>query len=762
MGSETTPKPKQENISRNQPRAGTDATQTETPAPEAAPAAQSESGETLLTTPEATDLQKGLSHRVEKITEKQAQDDRVRLSETVIRDIRCKRYLLHSPTGTNEKPAQRIADTKTETARRISAYTDHVENRSDGTWYTLNYKKVKDSHEREVGLGEVLGLDPDIQMVEIEKIVNGKAVKLTLKRAVVAEGKKYAGRVGFVLAKAVSEFSQYSVGDYVPTFTGENFRIVSGNETPVQGDSPGVTKRMNEYVSDITQDKKARDSYREHLKTHPVHASSGKIQVEIDDATLTAAERKLRAIWPEERVPQRYWFNSNDTRGHQSLGRFQFYGATLFKFLKYVQNVEPARWESLSAGVKKKLARQEAIFQEGKSLTGDAKLTQAEAEEVLEKLFSTGLDYKFRAIQLTKRIIPSIQKLASEIPEYADTINELTNDNRYLVAVYDMVNNCGSGGAKKILREAFRLLKDRNINPPTLTEMYVAMVEASLSQFSDRRAIRTLAALPMILGITLGMDKKAVKPSIKLWPSASYERKKDIVEEIQKGKRIRRAQESEQETETATPTQFIEKINPSTGLTAADIRAAERECSKAERLEKIIQRPHFLKIVKYIAKKVGIPPEAIIVVTKREVGGKLDPNLTGDKGKAVGMGGFHKPAHDFAKQYKGIFKRVMANFTEDDPSNIKRAQYIVADLLEIAILLKRRADKSGLQIDHTTKLTREQLITLRFGYHTPALHTAILEGPTHKRYEEAQKWFNREKGSYEDYADEVLKIQERV
>lgn len=140
-----------------------------------------------------------------KIDEKIAKEDLEKIQKASIEDIRFKNRLLKSLTA-NEKLEDKIKNLKEETARRIRVYTDE----KNGEWYKLNYQKVGgDEHEFKIGLGDIL-VDPSIKHI---------LVKQAEGPTVYAERGVYNGRVGFGIN-----------GQYLATFTGDKFRIVTDKE----------------------------------------------------------------------------------------------------------------------------------------------------------------------------------------------------------------------------------------------------------------------------------------------------------------------------------------------------------------------------------------------------------------------------------------------------------------------------------------------------------------------------------------------------
>ncbi len=139
---------------------------------------------------------------VKKLKEKPEQLRSI-LGEADILEIRSNAKILFQKLYPNET-ATESQIIEAETTRRISAYTEGEA--TDFGWYTLNYKQVNESHEMQVGLGEIL-LDPSIK--EIEVIRAGRKIKGL-------RGTK-SGRVCFLDQN----------GNYIATYSGDKFRIIT-------------------------------------------------------------------------------------------------------------------------------------------------------------------------------------------------------------------------------------------------------------------------------------------------------------------------------------------------------------------------------------------------------------------------------------------------------------------------------------------------------------------------------------------------------
>jgi|GEM_PF-5928598 len=438
------------------------------------------------------------------------------------------------PKKDKESNMEIVDGLKSETAKRLLAYTCEFEEGAQNgeitdekdswknKWFTLNYSRIGEDHLMKIGLGEIL-LDIDIKEILIDR--NGEII--AAHRGIAKSPPKHEGRIGFI----------DNNGAYIPTLDGHRFKILSSKGANIENPT-----QISSYIQSYKEEERIRGNQNiTHKSQVPDKDSEPQSETPSSDWG-----KRLRKIWPENRVPERYWFRYSDggDRG-QSFGRFQFFRDTFTKFMEYVREKAPHLWDSLSQTVKTKIMTQTEQFKikpRGYRFSQEEKnrffLNETEANELLSKVFkSSGLDYEFRGILLQQNIIPSILKLGDEIPAYRDTIRQLVNDDRYLAGVYDISNNCGSGGAKKVLRTAFQILANMKINPPNLEEMYTAMTQASISEYSKQRGLRTIGALAMILNHTGGsMDKRSMESLITRFIAAkSFNDKKAIISQIVQG-----------------------------------------------------------------------------------------------------------------------------------------------------------------------------------------------------------------------------------
>ncbi len=176
----------------------------------------------LLTPPpeiEAGKLHEPYLKKVEPINEETAESYREVLRASTIGQVRYTTRLLNKEKE-GEGAKQKHEGFVEETVRRLRSYTDVINMRGQ-KWYKLNYERMgKDqdglSHEMNVGLGDVLIASPNIKKLEVIRI-DGERIIAT--RGVIPHG-KHAGRLGYMDEN----------GDYVATFTGDMFRVMSDED----------------------------------------------------------------------------------------------------------------------------------------------------------------------------------------------------------------------------------------------------------------------------------------------------------------------------------------------------------------------------------------------------------------------------------------------------------------------------------------------------------------------------------------------------
>ena len=237
-----------------------------------------------------TVLQAHLDDRYEKAL-KTKNDHISKLAEVDIKKLRSNRTLLtkNLPENTDES---RINKVKTETARRLAAYTTKD---AEG-WYVLNYKDVKISHEMDVGLGDIL-IDEDIEYIEIlkdgESTENGKPI-------IAHRGFTSNGRPCFLDDE----------GDYVTTFSNDKFRIISGKET-----NPKQEKQRSDYLDKLKTTEGNLKRYREHVKKYGITKKFryGKSAIDIGIDEIKQA-KSLKDDYIEKQLTQKNPDTNLDTK----------------------------------------------------------------------------------------------------------------------------------------------------------------------------------------------------------------------------------------------------------------------------------------------------------------------------------------------------------------------------------------------------------------------------------------------------------------
>ena len=159
--------------------------------------------------------------------------------------------------------------------------------------------------------------------------------------------------------------------------------------------------------------------------------------------------------------------------------------------------------------------------------------------------------------------------------------------------------------------------------------------------------------------------------------------------------------------------------------------AAEKECIKGSKnIEKIVARKNYIAVVEYVAKKVEIPASVILAVPHFEVGHRFDPDFFGDRRLALGMGQFHIAGWRWVKK-QPQFKEVMKQVSDQDPNTLERGRSILADIMGVALILKKSFDEYAkvtgykYKMDYTSKPERKVLANLRWRYHVPSYWKAL-------------------------------------
>lgn len=196
-------------------------------------------------------IHKNYLDKIATIPEESAETDRTELKASNIEDIRFNSRLLKKKAEKEDDPTQ-ASSIKEETQRRLKAYTSNC----DAGWYTLDYQRMGSdkkghTHENNIGLGDLL-LDPDIKNILVQK---QDGTKIKAHRGVVPDRKQYAGRQAFLDEN----------NEYVATFTGDKFRILSDTETDFK-DPNALKKYLGEFDSEEKIRAKNKETFDDDMK----------------------------------------------------------------------------------------------------------------------------------------------------------------------------------------------------------------------------------------------------------------------------------------------------------------------------------------------------------------------------------------------------------------------------------------------------------------------------------------------------------------
>ena len=195
-------------------------------------------------------------------------------------------------------------------------------------------------------------------------------------------------------------------------------------------------------------------------------------------------------------------------------------------------------------------------------------------------------------------------------------------------------------------------------------------------------------------------------------------------------------------------------------ITEKTIQLAAQECAKGTSIDKITNRPNLLKVIHYAAGKVKLPPYMIIAVLYHENGLSF-PGKVGDGGKAIGMGQLHLEAWEDVKKTP-LFQQIMSNYTQENPLTIGRGTNPLADILSVAIKLKKGAQFFNYDIDENTDMTNDELdkdgmtrmAKIRWYYHVPGHARAFANKDKYSqaRVAAAEHFLAYKKNRYDKYS----------
>lgn len=165
------------------------------------------------------------------------------------------------------------------------------------------------------------------------------------------------------------------------------------------------------------------------------------------------------------------------------------------------------------------------------------------------------------------------------------------------------------------------------------------------------------------------------------------------------------------------------------GITNEIIEGAAAECAKSSSIEKAAERrKNLMKVLNYIAHKVGVPASAMLAVIYHECGIRFPANI-GDGGKAVGMGQIHPAGWATVKKNPKFSELVGPVILEAG-----RNKNIFVDLVGVAIFMKNGIETFGFNIDDKSSVQylTEEMVTapdgiamsrmswIRMFYHVPS------------------------------------------
>ena len=239
-----------------------------------------------------TTLHADYKNSITKIPTETTKADIATLKKTSVEDIRTKPSLLTKKTTHKS--------IKEESLRRLNAYTTY----SDG-YFTLNYEKMgKDdsgySHEDYIGLGDIF-ISPQAETLAIKKMGQEKEIIVT--RAIITSG-KHRGRIGYIDDN----------NEYVPTFTGDQVRIVTYKKENKPSKFTKSLKHILQYKKEsINREIAPLKSKRPTLEDTPItpikYIEGAQIEKNINGTTYTINEETIRAAELECKTKLR---NSND------------------------------------------------------------------------------------------------------------------------------------------------------------------------------------------------------------------------------------------------------------------------------------------------------------------------------------------------------------------------------------------------------------------------------------------------------------------
>ncbi|MFA7686100.1 MAG: hypothetical protein WCX95_04860 [Candidatus Gracilibacteria bacterium] len=138
------------------------------------------------------------------------------------------------------------------------------------------------------------------------------------------------------------------------------------------------------------------------------------------------------------------------------------------------------------------------------------------------------------------------------------------------------------------------------------------------------------------------------------------------------------------------------------GVTNDIIEKAAAECKKPSEAGDAVERENLMRVLNYIAYKVGVPAYGILAVIKHE-GGVTFPVTGGnqDGGLARGMGQMHPEAWATVKADRR-FSELVGSVMVENPGDAGRNKNIFVDLVGVAVLMKKGFETFKFDVNYNT------------------------------------------------------------
>lgn len=218
------------------------------------------------------------------------------------------------------------------------------------------------------------------------------------------------------------------------------------------------------------------------------------------------------------------------------------------------------------------------------------------------------------------------------------------------------------------------------------------------------------------------------------------------------------------------------------GVNNEIIEKAAAECAGSAEADRAVERENLMKVVNYIAYKIGVPSYAILAVVKHECSVRF-PVIGGrqDGGLAKGMGQIHPEGWATVKK-DPRFGDLVGQVMKEAPGEAGRNRNIFVDLVGVAIFVKMGFETFGFEVDHNTSsayLLEEQVASpdgismtrmawTRMFYHVPSYardyakvikagSVDVLDDRRKQRFtSEAQPWLRKNMHRYKALSDTAV------